>query len=325
MKINSFLGVYNRTDPAVLREAESRIESGKSSEQVYFANNKQHDDPNKILSLKSVQNLKYNATKNDKLKTELNTLIDAVQENKLIKVLRFTGDRYTAICYSENMLQDIKRFCVDDDAVFAIDTTFEIVPGLWLTDTTYECRALFDINRKHPHFPGPFMLHFRKDEPEFRAFGYELISQCTYLSGIRKIGHDLEAAMAIGFATAFPKSKHLWCTQHVQERTIEKLRKMKVEDTVKNKVMMDVYGSQDVYIFNPGLADADDDDDLQLQLQHLEESWEKDIPWFGTWFRKHQLKYFQACLTMSARESLGISGRFYNNNLENHHRLQKKK
>lgn len=52
--------------------------------------------------------------------------------------------------------------------------------------------------------------------------------------------------------------------------------------------------------------------------------WDKLVPKFYQWFINFQSDVFKSCLLLSSRESLGISGRYYNNSLENNHKMQKK-
>ena len=319
------IGPYMKKDPVTLREVETKINSGMSCEQAYISNNKEKTDPNKILSLKNVQNLKYNLSNNQNTQSETEMLLDAVKKNSFIKVLKFEGERYTAIAFNEHMLSDIKRFCVDSDSILCVDTTFDVIPGLWITDTSYECSALVSINNRHPHFPGPMMLHFKKDKKEYRTFSMELVNQCESLLHIKKIGHDLDKATAFGFSSAFPNAQHVWCTQHLQNRTLEKLKGMHVNQRLQNKIMADLYGIQDKYVHEDGLADAEDEEDLNVKLASLEDTWREDVSWFAQWFRDHQFEIFSSCLTMNSRKELGIHGRFYNNHLESKHRLQKKK
>lgn len=58
------------------------------------------------------------------------------------------------------MVNDLYRFCVNGNLVLRVDTTFELVEGLWLTDTTYTNKALIDLKGKNPEFPGPSLWHF---------------------------------------------------------------------------------------------------------------------------------------------------------------------
>ena len=75
------------------------------------------------------------------------------------------------------MLNDLHRFCVLGDSILRVDTTFELVEGLWLTDTTYSNEALVDLNGKNPQFPGPSFWHFRKSRECYRRFAGELVIQ----------------------------------------------------------------------------------------------------------------------------------------------------
>ena len=56
-----------------------------------------------------------------------------------------------------------------------MDTAFELVDGLWLTDSTYANVALADSQGKHPEFLGPNMWHFHKDQKIYRQFAAELV------------------------------------------------------------------------------------------------------------------------------------------------------
>ena len=131
-----------RKDPKALRAVEESLKTGKSSDQVYVAHNKENEKPNSILNIRSVTNLRHKMNKQSNVKWELDVLLEAVKKNSFVKSLKVTKDRYTAVCHLDNLLTDMKRFCVDKDSIFAVDTTFDIVPGLWLTDTTYQNLAL---------------------------------------------------------------------------------------------------------------------------------------------------------------------------------------
>ena len=50
------------------------------------------------------------------------------------------------------MLNNLFKFCVLGNAILRVDTTFELVDGLWLTDTTYTNEALVDLKGKHPEY-----------------------------------------------------------------------------------------------------------------------------------------------------------------------------
>ena len=143
-------------------------------------------------------------------------LIKQVQTSNFIRKVTFHHDRYSTMNYLDTMINDITKFCVNGDSVLNVDTTFELVEGLWLTDTCYENKSLLDKNNNHPFFPGPSRWHFRKDREEYRNFASDIISKAPDLIKIKSIGHDLDKATALGFHDIFIGSKALWCTQHIQ-------------------------------------------------------------------------------------------------------------
>lgn len=90
------------------------------------------------------------------------------------------------------------HFCVRGNCNLHVDTTFELVEGLWLTDTTYTSEALVDLNGKNPEFPGPSFWHFRKSKDCYRRFAGEFVTQKPELLGIEKVGCDLDKACSKG-------------------------------------------------------------------------------------------------------------------------------
>ena len=59
--------------------------------------------------------------------------------------------------------------------ILCIDTIFEVVDGLWLTDTTYTNEALVELKGKHLKFPGPCFWHFRKTRGSYCRFTGEQV------------------------------------------------------------------------------------------------------------------------------------------------------
>ena len=96
------------------------------------------------------------------------------------------------------MLEDLHRFCVIGNSELQVDTTFELVDNLWLTDTSFSNEALLNINNEHPQFPGPSFFHFHKKRECYRRFAGELVIQKPELSGIKKVGTDLDKALSNG-------------------------------------------------------------------------------------------------------------------------------
>ena len=142
---------------------------------------------------------------------------------------------------------------------------------------------------------------------------------------MKKIGHDLDKAIAGGMTDIFRDADNVWCTQHSQERDALKLKSLGANERSRNRIMTDIYGSQDDVLLHNGLADADDPEDFQIKLARLETVWESLVPGFHRWFTKHRSEQFKTCLVLSARQNLAITSRIYTNSLELKHCLKKKR
>ena len=96
------------------------------------------------------------------------------------------------------------------NSILHVDTTFELVDGLWLTDTTFSHEALINHrNGKHPEFPGPSFWHFKKDHETYCRFAGELAIAKPELLKIKKVGHDLDKAIAKGMTDIFQDAQNL--------------------------------------------------------------------------------------------------------------------
>ena len=327
---------YYRKDPSLFAKVDNMLEKGLSTEQVYNSIarkgagtvSKVISGPklvdNRKLSLKAKETSTCSSGKK-KFKSEAEEMISCLQTVCLLQSVTFTKESYIAFNSLPNMINDLHRFCVNGNAILRVDTTFKLVEGLWLTDTTYTNEALTNLNGKNPEFPGPSFWHFRKTRECYRRFAGELLIKKPELLGIKKIGHDLDKALSQGLCDIFTDAKKLWCTQHMQERDLQKLKSLGCNQQSQSRVMADIYGTQDDVLLQNGLADAEDECDFDAKLESLKPVWEEITPGFHHWFNSNRSKLFKDCLVLSARESLSIEGRFYTNGLELKHKLQKKR
>lgn len=144
------------------------------------------------------------------------------------------------------------------------------------------------------------------------------------MAGIQRIGHDLDDAVGNGLGFVFRHGERLYCTQHVQNRDSYKLKQLGANIRTTNRIMSDIYGTQNGFVAEFGLADASDPEDFEVKLESLQSIWESLIPGFHAWFRSNRSTIFKSNLVLSARKHLNIKGRFYSNTVESEHRLQKK-
>ena len=127
------------------------------------------------------------------------------------------------------MLKDMERFCIEGSTELNMDTTFDLVYGLWLTDTSYRNLAVVDKNGNHPEFARPSMWHFPKDCHKFCAFD----SKCgTKIIKIKKGRHEFDLATLQGMEHIFTDVKH---SVHSICRLV-----MKANERAINKIMTDI-------------------------------------------------------------------------------------
>ena len=149
----------------------------------------------KMIANRKYKNMKATSTKTTLKRNEAETLIASLHTLPLNSSVTFTKEQYISVNSSPNMLNDLHRFCALGNSILRIDTTFEWVDGLWLTDTTYVNQSLINQSNQHPEFPGPSFWHFKKSRESYRRFAGELTIAKPELLGIKKIGHDLDKAI----------------------------------------------------------------------------------------------------------------------------------
>lgn len=322
---------YYRKDPSLIHTVDKQLATGMSTDQVYNNLSKVETKTlsETISGPKFVENRKY-LSKSEQIEvkektSETEQMIASLKANPLVSSVTFTKEEYISVNSTPYMLEDLYRFCVIGGSVLQVDTTFELVDNLWLTDTSFANESLINAKGKHPQFPGPSFFHFHKTQECYRRFAGELLIQKPELSGIKKIGTDLDKALSNGMTDVFKDAEKLWCTHHMQERDLYKLKTFGCNQKTQSKILADIYGCQNDVVLQDGLADAEDGDDYVAKLASFQPVWDELVPGFHSWFDKNRSNLFKECLVMSARHRLGIEGRFTTNGLELKHKLQKKK
>ena len=250
----SSTNAYFRKDPKLFLEIDGTLEEGLSTDIVYntIAKRKEETVSQTVSGAKMIDNRKLaskNASENN-IKygacsySEAEVLVFSLHTVPRFNSVTFNKEQYVSVNFLPNMLNDLFRFCVLGNSVLCVDTTFELVDGLWLTDTTYTNEALVDLKGKHPEFPGPSFWHFRKTRESYHRFAGELVIQKPELLGIKKIGQDLNKTLSNGLSDIFQDAKKLYCTQHMQERDAFKLQSLGCNQRSKLSIMADIYGSQ---------------------------------------------------------------------------------
>ena len=218
-------GQYYRKDPSLFSKVDNLIGKGLSTDQVYNSTARAGAstvseaipgpkliDNRKLLSKKETST---SSSSKKQFKSEAE-MISCLQSVPFLQSVTFTKETYVAFNSPSNMINDLYRFCVNGNSVLRVDTTFELVEGLWLTDMTYTNKALIDLKGKNAEFPEPSFWHFRKTRECYQRFAGEIVIKKPELLNIKKIGHDLDKALSQGLCDVFNEAKRVWCTQHTQ-------------------------------------------------------------------------------------------------------------
>ena len=140
-------------------------------------------DNQKLASKKTVVN-----NKQQDLRSEAEVLVSSLRTVPMFNSVTFNKDQYVSVNSLPNMLNDLYRFCVVGNLILRIDTTFELVDGLWLTDTTYTNEALVDLKGKQSRVSWSFLLAFPKDKRELSQVRWRTGYPKTRAAGSKKDG-----------------------------------------------------------------------------------------------------------------------------------------
>ena len=333
---------YYRTDKKVLEQAAASLTENKSCAAVYenLASLSLSSVSSELCNPKQVQNIKQAISRQDLASQGNSTQSSSNDEmTRIVSQMRSTNsselftrlvtilpEHYFSVHFTDGSIQDVEQFCVYRNSVFRIDTTFEIVNNFWVTDASYTNESLIsELTGKNPEFPGPIMLHFKKDRPTYRAFAGHLAIANPKLFFVKKIGSDMDPALSEGVGDIFSQADKLVCLQHLMEWDAFNLQKLGATTKAKQRIMCDIYGSKQNRLLQFGLADADNTEDFNVKLESLKYVWEPLVPGFHKWFKERRAELFKSTIISSAKDRIGISEPFYNNRLEVMHKLQKKK
>ena len=188
--------------------------------------------------------------------------------------------------YSDAELNEIETFCVNGNNVLLLDTTFDVC-DMWLSDTAYQNRRLLNDKLEHPWFFGPILFHMKKT-PE--RFCMDLVASKAELRKLPILETDLEKAIFQGFKVIIPTMQSLLYVKHMSDRDQKKLTRLKARD--QKEIVADIYGTNDGYTRELGLASAEDKEDFKIKLFSLKDKWEELAPSFHDWFSTQRASQF---------------------------------
>lgn len=194
--------------------------------------------------------------------SELEILIRSLQIIFFNSSVIFIKEQYILVNLFFNMLNDIYRFCVFGNSILRIDIIFELVDGLWLIDIIYTNEFLINESKKQFEFLGLSFWYFKKSRQSYRRFVGEFVIVKLELLGLKKIGYDFDKVIVSGMIDIFKDVVNVWCIQYSQERDVLKFKFFCINERVRNRIMVDIYGLQYDVLLENGLVDVEDLEDF---------------------------------------------------------------
>ena len=143
--------------------------------------------------MKQVYRQAANVKKNETAKEvsdEFTLLLKAQQEDKeFVRTTSCLSQSYYAFLGDDTQLNDIVKFCCDENGVLSINTTYNLCNS-WVTDSCYHSTRLESSDGKHPISLGPAIIHFEKNAFIFSRFASEMTTHQPKIKDLNAIGTD---------------------------------------------------------------------------------------------------------------------------------------
>ena len=216
-------------------------------------------------NIKQVENARYLTNKtSDRSYGNLSSFADHVvylenmaksEDFFVRRVITGPGRVPSVICYTNEQLADIRRFCCAGPAaqntVLGIDKTYNL-GQVHVTPTVFKHLAVLKrTTNDHPIMAGPILLHGSSDHHTFAEFFYHLRSHLGINLPSPIVGSDDEKAIKSSISQVWPATKKLTCVRHIKNNLKDYLtKKVGVNEKVKSALVSTVFGKE-------GVASAD--------------------------------------------------------------------
>ena len=150
---------------------------------------------------------------------ELLQVISMAQYDDFVcKIIHSKNNCASIILFTDQQIEDIRRFCVSGEVVLSIDKTYNL-GKISVTITVFKNLSILGQQSKsHPLFLGPVFLHGRSDTKTYFEF-FSCINMELKCSSYERfiVGIDDEVALHLAVLKAFPDCEHVLCTRHLEQ------------------------------------------------------------------------------------------------------------
>ena len=217
----------------------------------------------------------------------------------------------------DSQLHDLLRFCTDPTAccVLGIDPTFNL-GKFYVTITVYTNLLLENkVTGISPSFFGPIFIHTEKTYEAYYYFFSTILKLEPKLNALHAVGTDGEKALVNALFAVFSSHLiHLRCFLHMKDNIRRKLTDMVFPESIRERIIHDIFGMQQGTIYVKGLLDAADVHEFDYKLSRLEEKWNgieqslypnKD-PCFYNWLVKNEADVMKTSMIAGVRQDAGM-------------------
>ena len=256
---------YVRTHPKTLIQIQERCRNSKMKPRgVYqeFNLDACKDDNDKPRNRKQVENVarrmvEVSGTSTNNIADEMITLCSRLTEDDFVQVVHFAkGHTPCVFMYTDQQIGDLRIACGKDTppelrSVLAIDRTFNF-SSLYVTLTVYKQKK---VTRKSsseaPVFIGPMMLHGDGKFATYLSFFSHLCGALNRDMSTSEFriqdsvitGSDEEIVFVRAVETAFPSSRHLYCTIHCKDNVRHHLTSIGVATKIRENILCCLFGA----------------------------------------------------------------------------------
>lgn len=226
--------------------------------------------------------------KNSNFTDHVQNIESMAKTHEFVQCVKFGKNKVpTVILYTEDQLQDVRRFCcpspITHSTILGFDKTFNL-GDVHVTVGTFKHLAV--IRRRtqdHPIFVGPIYLHGNSDYSSYLSFFSHLSAQLRGTPSQPTFGSDDETSLKSAIRAAFPESNTMNCTRHLSQNVDRYLReKIGVPQQERASILNCIFGQN-------GLSSADEETIFEHRLQETIDLYSDLAPTFDSYFTSRLL------------------------------------
>ena len=292
---------FIRTKPETIDKVKQKLVDRSKKPKEVYAELKADDSLSGVRDFKVIRDIKHLEKKKEKKTTtttrqnvadEILEVISMLNTHPFVQTITHNKDQVPSIiCYTEEQIEDLKHFLKHPHSdPLGIDRTFNL-GSFYATIIVYKNQRLIRKDTKQqPVFLGPLMLHKDASYTTYKTFLDRIATKLDQnideievrLSQQVSIGSDDEKALTKAIDHAFPNTRRLLCTKHLQDNVKHHLQnKIGKGKGERNVIMAGIFKEGN------GIIDSNSSFEFEERSNKLLEKTEIQFPAFTNYYEKH--------------------------------------